>query len=113
MRRRQAGILPNRGHCYITRRLCLIHESGWFWLLCCNTSDQMDPEDVPAFLDKIHTAEKSSVDILRLVPSETAVTNTALDDKAIVNELADINRSVVKPLVGKPASSSWGPFVLV
>lgn len=73
----------------------------------------MDPEDVPAFLDKIHTTDESRADILRLVPSEDAVTKAALDDKALENELTDVNRSVVKPLVGKLASSSWGPFVLV
>ncbi|KAG8160665.1 hypothetical protein KVR01_008929 [Diaporthe batatas] len=73
----------------------------------------MDPEDVAAFLDKIHTTEESRADILRLVPSEDAVTKTGLDDEAIESELGDVSKSVVKPLISKPVSSSWGPFVLV
>lgn len=74
----------------------------------------MDPDDVPAFLDKIHTTKESRVDILRLVPSEGVVTEAALDDKGIENELANNNTSVVKPNIGNLASSTaCGPFVLL
>lgn len=74
----------------------------------------MDPEDVPAFLDEIHTTKESRVDILRLVPSEGVVTEAALDDDRLKNELAHANMSVVKPHIGNIASPlAWGPFVLL
>lgn len=74
----------------------------------------MDPEDLPTFLDKIHTTKDSRVDILRLVSSQGVVTEAFLDDDGIENELVKINESIVKPCISTPASaSSWGPFALL
>lgn len=74
----------------------------------------MDPEDLPTFLDKIHTTKESRVDILRLVSSPGVVTEASLDDDGIEKELPKINESFVKPCIGKPApASACGPFVLL
>lgn len=74
----------------------------------------MDPEDLPDFLDKIHTTKESRVGLLRLVSSQDVVTEASLDDDGIEKELAKINESVVKPLLGTPAPVSvCGPFALL
>lgn len=74
----------------------------------------MDPEDLPAFLDKIHTTKESRVGLLRLVSCQDVVTEASLDDGSIGKELARINESVVKPLIGTPAPvSACGPFALM
>lgn len=74
----------------------------------------MDPEDLPAFLDKIHTTKESSVGLLRLVSSQDVVTEVSLNDDGIEKELARINESVVKPLIGTPPPvNACGPFALL
>lgn len=74
----------------------------------------MDPEDLPAFLDKIHTTKESRVDLLRLAPSQDVVAKACLGDDDIEKELARINESVVKPIIGTPAPvSACGPFALL
>lgn len=74
----------------------------------------MDPGDIPAFLNKIHTTEQSRVDILQLVSSQGVVTKATLDDDEIEKELFKINTAVVKPLIGLPIlAPACGPFVLL
>lgn len=74
----------------------------------------MDPEDLPAFLEKIHTTKESRVDILRLVLPHGFVTEATLDDGGLETELAKVKESVVKPLIGTPATTSTrGQFVIL
>lgn len=74
----------------------------------------MDPEDLPAFLDRIYTTDESRVDLLRLVFPQDVITEATLDDHGIVKELAKVRESVVKPFIGTPAPApAWGPFVLL
>ena len=78
------------------------------------SSLSMDPEDLPAFLNKIHTTEQSHVDILQLVSSQSVVIKATLDDDEIEKELSKVNTSVVKPLIDVPAlASTRGPFFLL
>lgn len=77
-------------------------------------TDEMDPQDLPAFIEKIHTTKESRVDILRLVFPHGVVTEATLDDGCLEAELAKVKESVVKPLIGAPApTSTCGQFVLL
>ncbi|KAI3396754.1 hypothetical protein diail_11716 [Diaporthe ilicicola] len=76
----------------------------------------MDPEDLPALLDRIHTTNESRVDVLRLLSLENGFTEATLDDHGIEEELEKVRDSVVEPPIEPPApatATAWGPFVLL
>lgn len=74
----------------------------------------MDPEDLPNFLEGLNTTKESRVDVLRVVFPQGVVTESTLDDGGIERELAEVNETVVKPLIGTPeAVPASRSFVLL